>query len=89
MSSVAELEDRVLRALAPAARAHPRQSAIPRARLVPRLSDLENKTLVAGLLDRLKTRGKVIGDARTVPFPVTSRSSARASESSRTSWPRR
>jgi selenocysteine-specific elongation factor len=67
--SVAALEDRVLRALARLHEAHPRQSAIPRAKLLAALPDLENKTLVAGLLDRLKTRGRLIGEERTVALP--------------------
>ena len=53
--SVASPRGRVLRALARLHKAHPRQSAIPRARLEAALPDLENKTLVAGVLDRLKT----------------------------------
>ncbi len=67
--SVAALEDRALRALARLHDAHPRQSAIPRAKLVAALPDLENKTLVASLLDRLKARGELIGDQRTVALP--------------------
>ena len=39
------------------------------AKLVAALLDLENKTLVAGLLERLKTRGKLTGDQRTVALP--------------------
>ena len=53
--SVATLEDRILRALARLHEAHPRQSAIPRARLEAALPDLENKTLVASLVDRLQS----------------------------------
>jgi selenocysteine-specific elongation factor len=67
--SVAVLEDRVCRALARLHEAHPRQSAIPRARLEAALPDLDNKTLVAGLLDRLKDCGKLIGDTRAVALP--------------------
>ncbi len=40
-----------------------------RARLEAALPDLDNKTLVAALIDRLKTLGKLIGDARTVALP--------------------
>ena len=58
-----------MRALARLHDAHPRQSTIPRARLETALPDLENKTLVAGLLDRLKSRGKLLGDGRTVALP--------------------
>ena len=68
-ASVAALEDRILRALARLHEAHPRQSAIPRARLEAALPDLENKTLVASLLDRLQTLGKLLGDQRTVALP--------------------
>ncbi len=67
--SVASLEDRVLRALARLHESHPRQSAISRARLEAALPDLENKTLVAGVLDRLKTLRKLIGDGPTVALP--------------------
>jgi selenocysteine-specific elongation factor len=67
--SVAALEDRVLRALARLHEAHPRQSAIPRAKLVAALPDLENKTLVAALLNRLNASGKLIGDSRTYALP--------------------
>jgi selenocysteine-specific elongation factor len=66
VESVAALEDRILRALARLHEAHPRLSAIPRARLEAALPDLENKTLVAGLVDRLQTLGKLLGDQRTV-----------------------
>ena len=64
--SVATLENRILRALARLHEAHPRHSAIPRARLEAALPDLDNKTLVAGLVDRLKTLGKIVGDPRSV-----------------------
>jgi selenocysteine-specific elongation factor len=67
--SVAVLEDRVLRALARLHEAHPRQSAIPRAKLIAALPDLENKTLVAALLDRLRASGKLVGDSRTYALP--------------------
>ncbi len=67
--SVTTLESRILRALARLHEAHPRQSAIPRAKLVAALPDLENKTLVASLLDRMKTSGKLIGDQSTVAVP--------------------
>ncbi len=67
--SVTALEDRVLRAVARLHESHPRQSTIPRAKLVAALPDLENKTLVAALLDRLNASGKLIGDPRTVALP--------------------
>jgi selenocysteine-specific elongation factor len=67
--SVVALEDRVLRALARLHEAHPRQSAIPRAKLVAALPDLENKTFVAALLDRLNASGRLIGDLRTSALP--------------------
>ena len=56
----ADLEDRVLRALARLHAAHPRQSAIPRSHVAATLPDIGNDTLVAGLLDRLKAQGKVV-----------------------------
>jgi selenocysteine-specific elongation factor len=64
--TAADLEDRALRALARLHAAHPRQSALPRARLAAALPDLGNDALVGGLVDRLKARGQVISDARTV-----------------------
>jgi selenocysteine-specific elongation factor len=67
--SIRALEDRILRALARLHQAHPRQSTISRARLEAALPDLDNKTLVAALIDRLKTLGKLIGDARAVALP--------------------
>jgi selenocysteine-specific elongation factor len=67
--SVALLEDRVLRALARLHEAHPRQSAIPRAKIAAALPDLENKTFVAALLDRLNASGRLIGDQRTSALP--------------------
>ena len=62
----ADLEDRVLRALARLHAARPRQSAIPRSHVAATLPDIDNDTLVAGLLDRLKAQGKVVCDSRTV-----------------------
>src|SRR5262249_48750172 len=62
----ADLEDRVLRALDRLHTAHPRQSAIPRAHLAASLPDVANDTLVGAILDRLKAKGKVIADRRTV-----------------------
>jgi selenocysteine-specific elongation factor len=67
--SVNALEDRILRALARLHQAHPRQSTISRARLEAALPDLDNKTLVAALIDRLKAFGKLTGDARTIALP--------------------
>ncbi len=64
--SVKALEDRILRALARLHEAHSRQSSIARARLETSFPDLDNKTLVAALVDRLITLGKLIGDGRTV-----------------------
>ena len=67
--SVAALEDRILRALARLHAAHPRQSSIPRAKLMTALPDLENKTLVAAVLDRLNAGRRVIADARSCALP--------------------
>ena len=63
---VADLEDRVLRALGRLHAARPRQSAIPRAHLAAELPDLGSDALIAGIVDRLKAQGKVIVEARTV-----------------------
>ena len=62
----AELEDRVRRALGRLHAARPRQSAIPRAHVAAALPDLGNDALVGGLIDRLRARGEVVADARTV-----------------------
>ena len=67
--SVGALEDRIVRALARLHAAHPRQSTISRARLETALPDLDNKTLVAALIDRMKKLGKLIGDARAIALP--------------------
>jgi selenocysteine-specific elongation factor len=63
---VAELEERALRALARLHAEHPRQSAIPRARLAAALADLDNDALVFSLLDRLSARGQVVLGPRSV-----------------------
>jgi selenocysteine-specific elongation factor len=62
----ADLEDRVLRAVARLHAAHPRQSAIPRTHLAAELPDLASEALVSGLLERLKREGRIVGDGRTV-----------------------
>jgi selenocysteine-specific elongation factor len=64
--AVAALEDRVVRALDRLHAASPRQSAIPRGHLASALADLESDALVSGLVERLRGRGKVVCDARTV-----------------------
>ncbi|MFI5456643.1 MAG: selenocysteine-specific translation elongation factor [Isosphaerales bacterium] len=64
-----ELEERALRALGRLHEAHPRQSAIPRAQLAAAFPDLANEALTSGLIDRLKARGKVLADSRTVALP--------------------
>ena len=63
---VADLEDRVLRALGRLHAARPRQSAIPRAHLAAELPDLASEALVAGIIERLKAQGKVVAEPRTV-----------------------
>ncbi|WP_435006326.1 selenocysteine-specific translation elongation factor [Tundrisphaera lichenicola] len=63
---VVEIEDRVLRAIARLHQASPRMSTIARARVASALADLENDALVAGIIDRLKSAGRVVGDARTI-----------------------
>ena len=62
----AELEDRVRRALGRLHAARPRQSTIPRAHVAAALPDLGNDALVGGLIERLRERGEVVADARTV-----------------------
>ena len=64
--TVAELEDRALRALGRLHAAKPRLSAIRREHLAAELQDLDNDALVSGLVERLKTSNKVLADARTV-----------------------
>jgi selenocysteine-specific elongation factor len=61
----AELEDRMLRALARLHEARPRLSAIPRARLSAELPDLPGEALAAALIDRLAARGAVVADHRS------------------------
>ena len=63
---VVDLEDRVLRALGRLHAARPRLSAIPRAHLSAELPDLGSDALISGIVDRLKARGKVMIEARTV-----------------------
>jgi selenocysteine-specific elongation factor len=62
----ADLEERALRTLGRLHAAHPRHSAIPRAQLAASFPDLANEGLAAGLVERLKSQGKVVADARTV-----------------------
>jgi selenocysteine-specific elongation factor len=62
----AELEGRVLRAIARLHEASPRFSAIARVRVASALADLQNDGLVSAMIDRLKARGQVVADHRTV-----------------------
>jgi selenocysteine-specific elongation factor len=64
--AAADLEDRVLRALGRLHAARPRQSAIRRPHVLAALPDIANEALIAGILDRLKTRGAIVSDERTV-----------------------
>jgi selenocysteine-specific elongation factor len=63
---VADLEDRVLRALGRLHASRPRQSAIPRTHLAAELPDLTSEALIGGIVERLRNQGKVIVEARTV-----------------------
>ena len=63
---VAELEDRVGRALGRLHDDSPRQTAIRRSHLLAALPDLPGKGVVAAILARLEAQGRVIGDLRTV-----------------------
>lgn len=63
---VSDLEDRVLRALARLHAARPRQSTIPRSHVMGELPDIGSDALVASLIERLNTRGKIARDHRTV-----------------------
>ncbi len=63
---VAGLEDRLKRALARLHDQRPRQSGIGRAALVAALGDLGHDSLVAGLIDRMRAAGSLVGDGRTV-----------------------
>jgi selenocysteine-specific elongation factor len=63
---VAELEDRVLRALARLHTLRPRQSSIPRGMLASALADLPNTAILTDLLERLEARGMVVSEPRTV-----------------------
>jgi selenocysteine-specific elongation factor len=64
--TVRDLEDRVLRTLGRLHAARPRQAAIVRSRVAAALADLGNDPLVDTVIDRLKARGQVAADARTV-----------------------
>jgi selenocysteine-specific elongation factor len=61
----ADLEDRLLRALSRLHQVSPRHTAIARPRIAAALAYLEDESLVAGLIDRLKTQGRLVADART------------------------
>ena len=63
---VADLDDRVIRALRRLHVARPRQAAIPRTHLAAELPDLGSDALIAAILARLEAQGKVIVEARTV-----------------------
>ena len=63
---VADLEDRVLRALGRLHQARPRLSTIPRAHLAAELPDLGSDALIFGIVERLKAQDKVVVEARTV-----------------------
>jgi selenocysteine-specific elongation factor len=61
----ADLEDRLLRALQRLHQASPRQSAIAWSRIAAALAYLEDDSLVSGLIERLKSQGRLVADART------------------------
>jgi len=63
---VADLEDRVFRALGRLHSARPRQAAIPKAHIAAELPDLGSDALIAGIVDRLGAQGKVVIEPRTV-----------------------
>ncbi|MFO0889653.1 MAG: selenocysteine-specific translation elongation factor [Isosphaeraceae bacterium] len=63
---VADLEDRVTRALGRLHAASPRLSAIPRTHLAAELPDLGSEALISGIVERLKQKGSVIAEARTL-----------------------
>ena len=57
---VADLEDRVLRALERLHAARPRQASIPRAHIAAELPDLGSEALISGIVDRLRRKGKLL-----------------------------
>jgi selenocysteine-specific elongation factor len=63
---VAELEDRVLRALARLHLLRPRQSSIPRGMLASAFPDLPGAATLNAVVERLLARGAVISTARTL-----------------------
>lgn len=63
---VLDLEDRLRRSLGRLHAERPRLSAIPRPRLGSSMAYLGDDSLVAGLVERLKGRGEVVADARSV-----------------------
>jgi selenocysteine-specific elongation factor len=64
--AAADLESRVEATLARLHEASPRHSAIGRARVSAALAYLGDDALVAGLIDRLRAKGRVTADARSV-----------------------
>lgn len=63
---VAEWEDRVVRALGRLHALHPRHSSVRRSHVRAALPDFESDALVSGLIERLRSRGRVVGDDRAV-----------------------
>lgn len=63
---VADLESRVLKALARLHEASPRQTSVPVNHLAAGLPDLPGDALIAGLVDRLRLAGKVKVEGRSV-----------------------
>lgn len=64
--TVAELEDRLLRALGRLHASRPRQTAIRRGDIAAELPDLENDALITTLLERLADQGRVVLSRHTV-----------------------
>jgi selenocysteine-specific elongation factor len=64
--TVRDLEDRELRTLGRLHAASPRQAAVVRSRVAAALADLSNDALVDAVIDRLKARGQVTTEGRTV-----------------------
>jgi selenocysteine-specific elongation factor len=61
-----DIEDRMLRALTRLHAVRPRHATIPRSSVAAALPDIGNDALIAAIVARLESEGKLIGDRRTV-----------------------
>ncbi len=64
--TLAELEGRVEKILGRLHEVSPRQSAIARPRVIAALADLDDDPLATAVIERMTSRGRLVGDPRTV-----------------------